>query len=313
MPHLIDPCITQNLGRRRVFWTTQPQACGDFVLCGVLCSIPGLEYEDKPPLPAPPGPPELVINGGFDDASGWTLNGGASIAGGILSCDGSGFGRAVRPAAEGLTPGDYHYAVDVLTNAGGTQVEITIGGSSTGFSGTGHFEGTITIASVANQSVVVGGEEVVCSFDNFSVKRAVAVLPPEPPQRTIKNNDWLRGMILNILNTRARTDLKCPTPAAVFGHWSESYRDDNMYIGTTLWNAAEKKYIRMADAVKAIGAAIKADVSKLVALGVADTVDVEATYRNSTRVDVVVTVTHTTQRHVIDLSGAYTSDTWVWH
>ena len=40
--------------------------------------------------------------------------------------------------------------------------------------------------------------------------------------RTIRNDDWLRGLILNILNTRARNDRRCPTPAAVYGHWSES-------------------------------------------------------------------------------------------
>lgn len=185
MAPLIDPCLTEHLGRRRIFWTTQPHACGDFVQCGVLCSIPGLEYEN-------------------------------------------------------------------------------------------------------NSEKVEGG-------------------------RTIKNNDWLRSIILNILNTRARTDVKCPAPTAVYGHWSESYRGDSMYIGTTLWNAAEKKYVRMADAVKAIKAAVTADVNKLVALGVADSVEVDATYRNSTRVDVTVKVSYTNQRHVIDLSGAYTSDTWVWH
>ena len=87
--------------------------------------------------------------------------------------------------------------------------------------------------------------------------------------RTIKNDEWLHGLILNILNTRARTDVRCPTPAAVYGHWSESYRDDDLYIGSTMWNAAEKSYIRTADCVKAIDAAVRADMGKLIAHGIA--------------------------------------------
>src|SRR5262245_10217136 len=99
---LDDPCTTLNIGRRRSFWTTRQEVCGQFEMCGVQCSIPGLQYEDS------------------DD-------------------------------------------------------------------------------------VVVGG-------------------------RTINTEDRLRSLILNILNTRARTDVRCPSPMAVFGHWSESYRQDGLYI-----------------------------------------------------------------------------------
>ena len=87
-----EPCLDQNRGRRRIFWTTKVAACGTYTLCGAECGIPGLEYEDVP--------------------------------------------------------------------------EADIG-------------------------------------------------------RTIKNDEYLRSLILNILNTRARTELPCPSPAAVYGHWSE--------------------------------------------------------------------------------------------
>jgi phage gp46-like protein len=135
----------------------------------------------------------------------------------------------------------------------------------------------------------------------------------EPDGRTIKTDDWLQGLILNILNTRARTDARCPTPAATYGHWSESYRDDGLYIGSTLWNAAEKSYVRTADAVKMIGAAVRADMGKLIALGIAQSVEVEATYRGSNSVAVAVTVTTTTGRSRINLAGSFVSETWVWH
>jgi len=137
-------------------------------------------------------------------------------------------------------------------------------------------------------------------------------LPPSRGFRTIKTDEWLQSLILNILNTRARTDVKCPAPAAVYGHWSESYRDDGLYIGSTLWNAAEKAYVRTADGVKAIGSAIRADMGKLIALGIAQSVEVEATYAGGNGVKVIVTVNTSTGRSRIDLSGAFVSETWVW-
>jgi phage gp46-like protein len=138
-------------------------------------------------------------------------------------------------------------------------------------------------------------------------------LPGEIGYRTIRTDDWLQGLILNILNTRARTDARCPSPAAVYGHWSESYRDDGLYIGSTLWNAAEKSYVRTADAVKAIAVAVRADMGKLIALGIAESVEVEATYTGSNGVTVVVTVNTSTGQSRIDLSGSFVSETWVWH
>ena len=80
-----------------------------------------------------------------------------------------------------------------------------------------------------------------------------------------------------------------------------------------MWNAAEKSYVRIADAVKAIEAAITADMGKLIALGIADSVEVEAIYRGR-NVGVVIDVTATkwTQSR-INLSGSFVSETWVWH
>jgi hypothetical protein len=134
-----------------------------------------------------------------------------------------------------------------------------------------------------------------------------------PEGRTIANDDWIRSLILNILGTRARSDLKCPTPAGTYGHWSESYRDDGLYIGTRVYNMAEKSYIRILDGVKAIGSAIRSDVGKLIIMGIADDVDVDVVYRGRSRVDVTVTVTVRSVRRTLNLAGTYSSDTWVWN
>ena len=203
---ITDPCIGQNEGRRRIFWTTQQNACGEYVLCGHECAIPGLEYLDS----------------------------------------------------------EAEYVSDNRT--------------------------TFPSRGPANRDAVW-----------------------EDGYRSIKTTEWILSLILNILNTRARTDSRCPSPAAVYGHWSESYRDDNLWIGSRLWNAAEKSYIRVADSVKAIQAAIEADMGKLVVLGVADSVKVEATYRGRNSVEVAVEATKMNARHVLNLSGTFVSDTWVWH
>ena len=202
-----DPCLDQNVGRRRIFWTTQQEACGDHILCGHECAIPGLEYVD--------------------------------------------------------TEAAY----------------IEQHRSSSGL-----FNGS-PVKDVAWE-------------DGF---------------RSIARKEWMLSLILNILNTRARTDLRCPTPAAVYGHWSESYRDDGLWIGSRLWNAAEKSYIRVADSVKAIQAAIQADMAKLTALGVADTVEVVATYRGRNSVEVSIIAIKRNARHVLNLSGTFVSDTWIWN
>jgi hypothetical protein len=203
---VIDPCLEQNVGRRRIFWTTQQEACGEFVLCGHECAIPGLQYVDT-------------------------------------------------------------------------------------------------------EAAYIEQQTSARSLFGGSPARDVAW---EEGFRSIKRTEWLLSLILNILNTRARTDLRCPSPAAVYGHWSESYRDDGLWIGSRLWNAAEKSYIRVADSIKAIQAAIQADMGKLTVLGVADKVEVVANYRGRNSVEVSIIAIKRNARHVLNLSGTFVSDTWVW-
>jgi hypothetical protein len=86
-----------------------------------------------------------------------------------------------------------------------------------------------------------------------------------------------------------------------------------LWVGSGLWNAAAKSYTRVNDAVKAVQAAVQADMSKLVALQLADSVDVVAKYRGQNQVEVLITAITTQRRHVLNLSGGFVSGTWVWH
>lgn len=132
-------------------------------------------------------------------------------------------------------------------------------------------------------------------------------------ERTILNTDWMNSLILNILNTRARSDLKCPAPGAVYGHWSESYREDTLYIGAKFWNAAEKKYARVEDGARAIGAVIEADLNKLIQMKVAVAVSVKAQYIDMNQVGVEILVTSAANINTkINLTGAIVVGGWEW-
>jgi phage gp46-like protein len=131
--------------------------------------------------------------------------------------------------------------------------------------------------------------------------------------RTINTTEWLLSLILNILNTRSRTDIKCPNPAAMYGHWSETYREDGLYIGSTMWNAAEKSYVRVNEAVKAITAAVQADMGKLLVTGVADSVQVTGKYHGHNAVDIMIEATKNQSNYVLNLTGSMAEGTWVWN
>jgi phage gp46-like protein len=136
---------------------------------------------------------------------------------------------------------------------------------------------------------------------------------PEGPERTIVNVEWLRGLILNILNTRARSDLKCPTPAAIYGHWSESYREDGVYIGARFWNAADRTYARINDNVRAIETLIESDLSKLIQMEVATNVEVDAYYMGNNKIGVNISVTSPLSGSLkINLAGTLVAGGWEW-
>jgi hypothetical protein len=160
---------------------------------------------------------------------------------------------------------------------------------------------------------------VECAIPGLEYENIAEPYPdPDPPgspgYRTIKTDEWLQSLILNILNTRARNDARCPSPAAIYGHWSESYRDDDLYIGSNLWNAAERPqpYVRTSDAERAVRAAVQADMGKLIVLGLATSVEVDTKPTSFNAIVVTVTVTTVKGRSRINLSGSFVSDTWVW-
>lgn len=43
----MDRCAVSAQTRKRLFWTTQPNACGEYARCGAACGLPGLVYQTQ--------------------------------------------------------------------------------------------------------------------------------------------------------------------------------------------------------------------------------------------------------------------------
>lgn len=119
--------------------------------------------------------PELVINGDFSTDTGWTLIGGATIAGGVLALDGIGTGVCSRDASDTITAGTYRVAFDVVATDGNNEIQMRVGGTNkfaVGSDAVGSIVDTVVTAA-ATQVVALAATEVVVQIDNFSVKRVL--------------------------------------------------------------------------------------------------------------------------------------------
>lgn len=106
---------------------------------------------------------------------------------------------------------------------------------------------------------------------------------------SIATNDWVRGLILNMLNTDKRRDpTRCGiNPTDIRGHWSESFIDGE----SGFYGGAQRGYrvgtgLRYLDVskyrIREIEALIKSELvdtlQKLVMLGIAQDISVEVDY-----------------------------------
>lgn len=134
--------------------------------------------------------------------------------------------------------------------------------------------------------------------------------------RTIANNNWLYSLVLNILNTRAREPVvKCGAyVSGVGGHWSESYREDGLYTGTTIWSYQRQTASSISEITKMLSVQLQADMAKLVKMGVASSVDVSVTYKGSNKVEAVITVSSLLvgDSTTIALTSERVANEWVW-
>lgn len=133
------------------------------------------------------------------------------------------------------------------------------------------------------------------------------------PSRSIVTSDWVRSLVINILMTNAKLpDTRCGyRPGAQGGHWSESFRTDGQKSGSAIRNLPKSMGIR--DSVALVRATLKADLAKLVKMGVAQSVEVTAEYlgNNLMSADIEVVGPNGTGSKV-GLTGNRNGNAWAW-
>lgn len=138
-----------------------------------------------------------------------------------------------------------------------------------------------TTASADRRKVFWATQQDACGIDpscGFECAAPGLSLEEQDAGTTIATNDWVRGLVLNILGTDGRKpDTACGyRPGAQGGHWSDSFRGDGRRAGTLVRNIPTSISIR--DSVALARATLEADLSKLVNMGVAQKVSVTAAY-----------------------------------
>lgn len=136
-----------------------------------------------------------------------------------------------------------------------------------------------------------------------------------PAQTSIATDNWVRGLIINMLMTDGKKpDTPCGYPAGTQGgHWSSSYiKTGSQEIGTLARTI--KPSGRIDQQVALLGAYINATVQRLVERGVAISVDVATKYAGSGIVDCDITVIGTRGNDArVGIKAEKTSNGWVWN
>lgn len=136
---------------------------------------------------------------------------------------------------------------------------------------------------------------------------------PDAGPRSISTDNWLTGLMLNMLMTDGRRpNTVCGyTPTGQGGHWSESYMEDGAGVGTLV------RTIGPSSRVSQIEAELKAyaqqTLEKLVGRGVARSVVVTVTYvaSGTFKVDAeIIGIDNTSSR--IGVSAQRLENGWIW-
>lgn len=116
---------------------------------------------------------ELVINGNFSSAAGWTLQNGAVIAGGVLTCDGlDPSTTASRPAAQTLVAGTYDWSFSVSGSNNIEDIALLIGDAFVNVNSANGSKSGNLASSAVTQLILINCRTTACTIDNLSVKRA---------------------------------------------------------------------------------------------------------------------------------------------
>jgi len=114
--------------------------------------------------------PELVVNGGFDSADGWTLDAGVTVTDGVLSFNTSTTRSAIRASALPLVAGR-SYRVEVTVTRVSGSIEVFVGNTVSGAANSTGKHSFVIVSSAANQNIQIRSLGAgVFTVDNLSVK-----------------------------------------------------------------------------------------------------------------------------------------------
>lgn len=141
----------------------------------------------------------------------------------------------------------------------------------------------------------------------------IGAADPEGDGRTISTDNWIEGLILNILLTDAqREDALCGhLPGQRGGHWSDSFRTDGASAGSRVRHISPT--CSVAQMVALVEGAINDDLQRLVTWAVALAVAVRVTYRGNNVLWADIEVTGLAgDRIAVGLAGTRLTNAWAW-
>jgi phage gp46-like protein len=131
--------------------------------------------------------------------------------------------------------------------------------------------------------------------------------------KTFSTKDYAVSLALNMLMTDGiLPDTSCGyRPGGRGGHWSDSFREDNLTTGSLLRTLKPGKSI--AGDVALIGTYANHDMQKLVSLGVAASVTATAKYAGNGKIELAIEIFgQMGQKTRVGLTGTPIKNAWVW-
>lgn len=139
-------------------------------------------------------------------------------------------------------------------------------------------------------------------------------LTPINDGSSLATTDWLRGLMINMLMTDGRPlETACGVqPGAYGGHWTESYITSGPAdVGTLVRTVPPQG--RVQDGVNLVVAYANATLSRLVARGVASSVEVTGRYAGAGKVEISALARGTSDGDArVQLTGARMANGWIW-
>jgi phage gp46-like protein len=138
-------------------------------------------------------------------------------------------------------------------------------------------------------------------------------VPAGQKGRTFYTNDYVRGLMINIIGTKGRRDdSNCGwRPGTRGGHWADTYRTDGNTVGTGIYDIPAQTSV--ADCINLLRARLLHDMQKLVAYGVAQSVNVAVSYAGGNTFAVTVEAFGNDGKSSrVGLTGKRLENSWVW-